>query len=148
LIDRIISRIISIATYLLISYNMIVQIYRGAYQIIHNLFLIDNMGKFKRGLFFGGVLGAVVTWMNMTVKGKEFRDKLIDQSADIYAEVKERAMASDIWEEMQKSDYVQMVREVVDKYAVENQLAQDTKKMITKLVNSQWNTLRGEKGKK
>jgi len=100
------------------------------------------MGKFKKGLFLGGILGAALTWINTTTKGREFREKLLDQSAVIYAEVKERALASDTWETMQKNEYVRMVQDAVDKYAKEHELADDVRKMIVKLVSSQWKNLR------
>ncbi len=102
------------------------------------------MGKFKKGLFLGGILGVAVTWMSLTVKGREFKDKLIDQSGEVYDEVKKRAMASDTWKEIKKSEYVEMVKEVVNKYAVENQLAQDTKKLIIRVVSEQWKNIKNE----
>ena len=30
------------------------------------------MGKFKKGVFFGSLLGASMMWMSTTKKGKEF----------------------------------------------------------------------------
>ncbi len=60
------------------------------------------MGKFKKGLFMGGLLGAGMMWLNTTKKGKETRDKLIDQSAEVYALLKDNILASDQYKNLYK----------------------------------------------
>ncbi len=102
------------------------------------------MGKFKKGFVLGGLLGAGMAWMSLTPKGKEVKEKLLDQSAEVYEEVKKTVMASDEWKKMNKQKYVAMVREVVNKYAVENGLAEKTRDMIVKLVSSQWKNIQKE----
>lgn len=102
------------------------------------------MGKFKKGLFLGSLLGASMVWMGTTKKGKEVKEKLMDQAAEVYLDLKDKVMASDTYNKMTKSDFVEMARETVDKYAVQNGLADKTKKMMTKLVSTQWNNLQKE----
>jgi gas vesicle protein len=96
------------------------------------------MGKFNKGLFLGGILGAGLMWLNVTKKGKKLRDELLDHAAVIYEEVKEKAMSSEMWKEMNKNKYVELVKETVNKYAVKNALSENFKNMIEKVVCSQW----------
>ncbi|MBI2436513.1 MAG: YtxH domain-containing protein [Candidatus Magasanikbacteria bacterium] len=101
------------------------------------------MGNFKKGIFLGGLLGAGLMWLNATKKGKQTRDKMLDYSADVYADVKEKVMASEGWDKMTKSKYYQIVEEAVNKYAVENDLVDSVRNMVEKVVKAQW-----KKGKK
>lgn len=102
------------------------------------------MGKFKKGIVIGGLLGAGLTWLNFTKKGKETRDKLLDYAAEVYSEVKARVLSSSQWEQLTRQKYVAMVREAVDKYAVNNPMAQKAKEMVVKVVAAQWQRLRQE----
>lgn len=102
------------------------------------------MGKFNKGLLLGGLLGAGLALMNTTKKGKEIKEKLLDNAAEIYVELKDRMMASKTWEKMTKQDFVVMAQEAVEKYAIKNGLADKTKKMIMKLVSTQWKNLQSE----
>lgn len=105
------------------------------------------MGKFNKGLLFGGLLGAGMVWLGTTKKGREMREKMIDYAADVYVEVKKKIVASEQWQTMTKSAYVQMVKDAVDKYAVQNGLAESIKQMVVKLVSAQWANLKKEMGK-
>ncbi len=102
------------------------------------------MGKFKKGLFLGGLLGAGMMWLNTTKKGKEMRDEMLDHSAEVYVGLKDKIMASDKYQKMTKHEYVKMVQELVNKYAIDNGLAENVKKMVEKLVIAQWNHLKSE----
>ncbi|MEK7084784.1 MAG: hypothetical protein AAB932_06120, partial [Patescibacteria group bacterium] len=53
------------------------------------------MGKFKKGLFLGGILGAGLMWLNTTTRGKEKREEIFDHAAEIYRRVKEEIKDSD-----------------------------------------------------
>ena len=106
------------------------------------------MDKFHKGLFLGGLLGAGLVWFNITPKGKAARDKLIDHAAEIYADVKERVLASETWDKMTKQKYVAMVCEVVDRYAVETGIASKAKEILVKIVSAQWRLLQQELKKK
>ena len=102
------------------------------------------MGKFKKGLVIGGLLGAGLTWLNVTKQGKEARDKMLDYAANVYADVKEKVMASPQWDKMTKQKYVAMVREAVEKYAVNNPVAWKAKNLMVKVIAAQWKRLRAE----
>jgi len=102
------------------------------------------MGKFNKGLFLGGVLGAGLVWLNTTKQGREKRDLILDYAADVYVDIKNKLMDSDTWDDMNKNKYVKMVQEVVDTYAVDNKLASTVRDAVVKLVSSQWKHLSAE----
>ena len=102
------------------------------------------MGRFKKGLFLGGVLGAALVWLNITPKGKETRDEMLDYAADAYAKLKKELMASDAWKTLSKSDYVKKAKKFVDQYAIQNGLADHVKMAVTKLVELQWRQVQDE----
>lgn len=106
------------------------------------------MGKFNKGLLLGGLLGAGMMWLGTTKKGREMREKMLDYAADVYVDVKKKVLASEQWQDMTKSKYVQMVKDAVDKYAVQNGLAESVKHMVVKLVSAEWANLKKEMGKK
>jgi len=96
------------------------------------------MGTFKKGLFLGGLLGAGITWLNVTKKGKETRDQLLDHAAMVYTQVSAKAKTSKAMKDFNKNKYVKIVKEVVDKYAIENGLSDKVKNLVIKLVSEQW----------
>ena len=49
---------------------------------------------------------------------------------------------------MTKNQYVAYVKEVVDRYAVQNKLAENVKKMVIRLVSGQWDLIEKELKKK
>ncbi|MBU1895812.1 YtxH domain-containing protein [Patescibacteria group bacterium] len=100
------------------------------------------MGKFKKGLCLGGLLGAGLTWLNVTKKGRETRSQLLDHSADVYEKVKVKIEESGAMEKMSKNKYVKTVQEVVDKYAVDNGMADKVKNVVTKLVSAQYKNVK------
>jgi len=102
------------------------------------------MGKFKKGLCLGGLLGAGMMWLNTTKKGKEMRDEMLDHAAEVYVGLKDKILASSKYKDLTKHEYVKMAQELVNKYAVENGLAENVKKMVEKLVVAQWKNLKGE----
>lgn len=102
------------------------------------------MGKFNKGLIVGGLVGAGLALMNTTKKGKEVKEKLLDNAAEIYMELRDKMMKSKTFEKMTKHDFVVMAQEAVDKYAIKNGLAEKTKKTIMKLVSTQWANLQNE----
>ena len=100
------------------------------------------MGRFKKGLFLGGVLGAGLAWLNLTPKGKKTRAELLDHAAVVYGQVKDQLEKSGTLDKMTKNKYVQTVQEVVDKYAIENGMADKVKNMVVKLVGTQYKNLK------
>lgn len=106
------------------------------------------MGKFKKGLFFGGLLGAGAMWLSVTKEGKKMRDEMLDHAAVVYAELKEKILSSSTWQELKQQDFVAMVREMVERYASKNGLAEETKQFIEKVVGTQWKDIQKELKKK
>ncbi len=102
------------------------------------------MGTFKKGLFFGGILGAGLMWLNTTKRGKEMRDHLLEYAADVYEEVKVKITSSKQWEKLTKNEYVRTVEEVVNKYAVEHDLSDKVRDVVEKVVKAQWKKIKGE----
>jgi len=102
------------------------------------------MGKFKKGLCLGGLLGAGLVWLNTTKKGKELREVMLDKAADVYTDLKEKILSSDQYKKMTKNQYIKMVKKYIDKYAIDNGLAENIKNMVTKVVIAQWNNLKKE----
>ena len=102
------------------------------------------MGKFKKGLFFGGLLGAGMVWLNTTKKDRKMREEMLDHAAEIYVGLKERVLSSKEYENLNKNQYVKMVKEAVDKYAIDNGLAEGVKNMVIKVVSGQYKNLKSE----
>ena len=100
------------------------------------------MGKFKAGLFLGGILGASLAWLNLTQKGRETRDQMLDHAAKIYSILKDKVKSSAQYKDLSKNEYVKLVKEYVDKYAIENGLAEKVKNIIIKVVSSQYNNIK------
>ena len=103
----------------------------------------NYMGTFKKGLFFGGLLGAGLMWLNTTKRGKELRDNLLDYAAEVYEEVKTKITSSKQWEKLTKNEYVRTVEEVVNKYAVEHDLSDKVRDVVEKVVKAQWKKVKG-----
>ena len=99
------------------------------------------MGKFKAGIFLGGLLGAGLMWFNLTPKGRETRDQMLDHSAKIYSIIKENVQTSEQYKNLSKNAYLTLVKEYVDKYAIENGLAEKVKNIIIKVVSSQYKNI-------
>ncbi len=100
------------------------------------------MGKFKKGMFLGGLLGAGLVWLNTTKKGKQVRDQVLDHAAEVFAELREKLEGSKEWDNLTKSKYVKMAKAAVEKYASKNGLPANVANMITKLVTNQWKNLK------
>lgn len=102
------------------------------------------MGRFKKGLFFGGMLGAGLTWLMTTTKGKNVRGQMLDHAADAYTKLREEVLASESYDKLTKSRYVKKVEKYVKAYAKEHNLSTDVAQVVTKLVSSQWKAMRDE----
>jgi len=106
------------------------------------------MGKFKKGLMLGGLLGAGFMWLNTTKKGREVRENMLDQAAVVYADVKKKVLASKNWNKLTKQKYVKIVRETIETYAKNKNWSANTKKMVMKLVENQWKNIKSEIAKR
>jgi hypothetical protein len=106
------------------------------------------MGRFKKGLCLGALLGAGLTWMSTTKKGRETREQMLNASADIYEELKEKVIVSGALDKMTKTKYYALVDAAVEKYAKKNKLTGNIASMAKKVVETQWITLQKELKKK
>jgi gas vesicle protein len=96
------------------------------------------MGRFKKGLFLGGLLGATLAWLNTTPKGKKARSKLLKASGDIYMQIKKDIENKDLMKKMNKNRYMKMVNKKVDEYTKKNLWAKEMGEMLVKKLNSKW----------
>ncbi|MBP9695087.1 MAG: hypothetical protein KBD73_01630 [Candidatus Magasanikbacteria bacterium] len=111
------------------------------------------MGKFTKGLFIGAGLGAGLMWLSVTKKGRALRDEMLDHASVVYSDIKDELLSSDAWRKMSKNEYVAVVKEFVDKYAIKNGLASELKELVATLLVTQWQNLKNQlpkekKGKK
>lgn len=102
------------------------------------------MGKIKKTLVLGGLLGAGLVWLTGTKKGKEVREQILDYSADIYMDVKKKVEKMDKKYNVSKSAFTKMVKETADTYFEKNPMAAAVKDVILKTVVSQWEHLKEE----
>ena len=99
------------------------------------------MGKFKKGLFLGGLLGAAMMWLNATPKGKEFRDKMMAHLNPLFTELK--ASMKQL-EGPTKEMYDALVERAVAEYAAKKELAVDMKNILIKELKKKWQELQKE----
>lgn len=97
------------------------------------------MGRFKKGLFLGGLVGAALMWLNATPKGKEFRAKLAAHLDPLYAELKTSLKQL---EGPTREMYEALVERAVAEYAAKKELAAEMKNMLIKELKRKWNDLR------
>ena len=93
------------------------------------------MGRFKKGLFFGGLLGAALTWLNVSPKGKEYRDKLLGHVEPLYNELKESIKKL---EGPTRDMYDALVERAVQEYALKKDMAVDMKNNLIKELKRKW----------
>lgn len=96
------------------------------------------MGRFNKGVFFGGLLGAGLVWLTSTTKGKKTRAQIMKHAEAIYPDVKKKVLSSKAWKTMTKHKYVQLVESTVEMYAKRYALPPSVKRMLVKVVGAQW----------
>lgn len=99
------------------------------------------MGRFKKGLFLGGLLGAGLAWLNISPKGKELRDKMIGHVEPLYNELKESLKKL---EGPTHEMYDALVERAVEEYAAKKELALDVKNNLIKELKKKWQELEME----
>jgi gas vesicle protein len=102
------------------------------------------MSKFFKGALLGAGIGAGLTWLTVTKKGRAVRDEMLDHAAVVYEQVKDKLLESDAWRKMEKSEFVAVVRDIVDRYAMKSGIAMELKEMIVKLISTQWKNLQDQ----
>lgn len=99
------------------------------------------MGRFKKGLFLGGLIGAALMWLNATPKGKEMREKMMFQANDLYAQLKESLKQLD---GPTKEMYDALVERAVEEYAAKKEMAMEIKDQLIKELKKRWKDLEKE----
>jgi len=87
-------------------------------------------------------MSAGLVWLTSTKKGKEVRDQILDQSAEIYLDVKKKLEKMDKKYQMSKSMFTKLAKEAVDSYFEKNPLAGTVKDLVLKTVIAQWDHLK------
>jgi len=99
------------------------------------------MGNFKKGLFFGGLLGAGLMWLNVTPKGREMKAKLFAYAEPMYNELKENIKKL---EGPTKEMYEALVERAVEEIAAKKEMAMEMKMMLVKELKKRWCKLEKE----
>lgn len=99
------------------------------------------MGTFKKGLVLGGLVGAALMWLNVTPKGKEMRDKLMEHVNALYGQLKDSLKQL---EGPTKEMYDALVERAVEEYAAKKEMAIDMKNMLIKELKKKWGNLEKE----
>lgn len=99
------------------------------------------MGRFKSGLFLGGLVGAALMWLNVTPKGREMREKLMTQVNDLFLQLKESMKQL---EGPTKEMYDALVERAVEEYATKKEMAMDMKNQMVRELKKRWKHLERE----
>ena len=99
------------------------------------------MGRFKKGVVLGGLLGAAMMWLNVTPKGKEMRAKLMEDVNALYAQLRESLKQL---EGPTKEMYDALVERAAEEYAAKKEMAIDMKNALIKELKKKWNGLEDE----
>lgn len=103
------------------------------------------MGRFKKGLIVGGVLGAALMWLNATTKGKEYRAKIAAHLEPLYDELKESIKQL---EGPTKEMWDALVERAVEEYAAKKELAVDVKNNLIRQLQKRWDKMAKDVRKK
>lgn len=93
------------------------------------------MGNFKKGLLLGGVVGAFMTWLNATPKGREMRDKIMQHLEPLYNELKTsikqlEGPTQEMWDAL--------VERAVEEYVAKKELTEEVKNNLIKQLKKKW----------
>lgn len=93
------------------------------------------MGRFKKGLFLGGLVGAAAMWLAATPKGKEMRSKIKMHLDPLFQEL--QASLKQL-EGPTKEMYDALVERAVEEYAAKKELALEVKASLLKELKKRW----------
>jgi gas vesicle protein len=99
------------------------------------------MGRFKKGLMLGGLIGGVLTWLNISPKGKEYRDKMFESVESLYDELR---MSIQKLEGPTRDMYDALVERAVEEYATKKEVAMEMKNDLIKELKKRWENLEEE----
>ncbi|MCX6779849.1 MAG: YtxH domain-containing protein [Candidatus Magasanikbacteria bacterium] len=96
------------------------------------------MGNFKKGLLVGGAVGAFLTWLNFTPKGKEVRSQIMSHLEPLFNELKSSIKQLEgPTEEM----YDALVERAVEEYGDKWKLAVEVKNSLIHQLKKRWKEL-------
>lgn len=96
------------------------------------------MGNFKKGLLIGGALGAFLTWLNVTPKGKEMRSQIMSHLEPLFNELK--ASLKQLEGPTQEM-YNALVERAVEEYGAKWELAMEVKNSLVHHLKKRWKEL-------
>ncbi|MEK7624975.1 MAG: hypothetical protein AAB467_01340 [Patescibacteria group bacterium] len=99
------------------------------------------MGRFKKGVFLGGLLGAALMWLNATPKGKEMRAKLSTHLEPLFNEL---VVSLKQLEGPTKEMYDALVERAVAEYAAKKELAEEVQSHLIRELKKRWTKLQRE----
>ena len=99
------------------------------------------MGSFKKGLFFGGLAGAALMWLNATERGKQMRAKIVEHLDPLYNELKDSIKKL---EGPTKEMYDALVDRAVEEYSSRREMAEDMKMQLVRKLKKRWKELEKE----
>ncbi len=99
------------------------------------------MGRFKKGLFLGGLMGAALMWLNATPKGKEMREKIAAHLEPLFNEL---TLSLKQLEGPTKEMYDALVERAVAEYAAKKELADDVRQQLVRQLRKRWSKLQHE----
>lgn len=99
------------------------------------------MGRFNKGLFLGGLIGAGLVWLNMTPKGKEMRAKMAESLDPLFNELKNSLKQL---EGPTRDMYDALVERAVEEYASRKEMATEMKAMLVKELKKKWKEIEKE----
>jgi gas vesicle protein len=98
------------------------------------------MGRFKKGLFLGGLIGAGLMWLGVTPRGKELRARVREHLDPLFIEIQE---AMKQLEGPTREMYEALVDRVVEEYGARKHLAYDIKDGLVRELKKRWEDVSG-----
>lgn len=99
------------------------------------------MGNFKKGLLLGGAVGAFLTWLNVTPKGKELKAQILSHLEPLFNELKNSLKQL---EGPTQEMYDALVERAVEEYSAKRELAVEVKNSLIRQLKKRWHELEKE----
>lgn len=99
------------------------------------------MGNFKKGLLVGGAVGAFLTWLNFTPKGKEMRSQIMSHIEPLFNELKSSLKQL---EGPTQEMYDALVERAVEEYAAKKELAIEVKNNLIRQLKKRWKEIEND----
>jgi len=97
------------------------------------------MGKFKKGIFFGSLVGAGLTWLFTTKEGREMRGKIETWAHEVFDELKGKIGETEIADQ---AKYNTKVQKVLEEYGKRKKVPAEAMKKLEQILKAQWKKLK------